>query len=130
MANNQFRIDARQFSKYLDGVKRRSEDGRTLKNIAKVAAKPWAKELKSEVYTRLDRRTGGLRRGITVRQLKNGIGVAAGANFKSKGGWKAHFFAPHQKVRTKIDYQSVYARRTREVLRKFREGIINFTLKT
>ena len=132
MANNSVRIDARQFGKYLNGVKRRSEAGVKIKNIAKQAAQPWKQELKQEVYSRVNRRSGGLKRGITVRQLKKGLGVAAGASFKSKGGWKAHFFAPHSKLvksSKKIDFQSVYARRTAEVKRKFREGLINFVLK-
>ena len=132
MANNNVRIDARAFSRKLDDIARRSNDGRRIKNIAKEAAQPWKKVAKEAIYSKLDRRTGGLKRGITVRQLKKSVGVVAGANFKSKGGWKAHFFRKGTGVVSpskQIDYQARFATRTREVKRKFREGLINFVFK-
>lgn len=125
---NNFSIDARAFSKNLDGVLKRSEEGKRLRDIAKDAAKPWKTALRDTVYNKVNRRSGGLRRAITVRGLKKGIGAIAGVNFKSKGGWKAHFFRSGGRL-GRINYQDVYAAKTPQVIRKFREGVINFVLK-
>ena len=128
MGKNTVRIDARAFSKSLDSIVRRSEQGKKLKDLAKVAAQPWKEAGKQAVYTKVKRRSGGLKRGITVRQLKSQIGAVAGANFKSKGGWKAHFFRSGGRL-GRIDWQSIYATKTPLVKQKFNQSVINYVLK-
>ena len=126
--SNQVKIDARRFSKHLDNVVRRSSQGKQIKDIAKKAAQPWKEAARSGVYPKVKKRTGGLKRSITVRQLKKSLGVVAGVNFNSRGGWKAHFFRKGGRF-GRIDWQALYSRKTPQVKRKFNEGLINHVLR-
>lgn len=99
-------------------------------DACKSAAKPWQTILKENIYRTVQKRTGKMRRSITVRKYqdrKTGrIGAKVGpsrarryAGATGGQGWRVHFFAKPAKqmdAKYKIPFKSIYARKTRMVM--------------
>lgn len=119
--------ELRNFKKSLYYFKTVDKRIKIIQDAAKSAARPWSEVMKQNMYSTVQRRTGKMARSIGVRnyrdKLTGRVGAKVGPSGARKikgsgGGWRVHFFvspAKQMKPKYKIEFQSIYARRTRIV---------------
>lgn len=126
-------IDLSQIENFKRTILRVSNAGKRTKLVVdacKSAAKPWQTVLKQNIYNTVTKRTGKMRRSITVRKyqdkLTGRVGAKVGpsrarryADKEGGQGWRVHFFAkPARQMRKKfkIPFKTLYSRKNRTVI--------------
>jgi hypothetical protein len=120
----------KNFKRTLLRVRDVSRRTKLVVDACKSAAQPWKEVLKENIYKTITKRTGKMRRSITVRKYQDRgtdrIGAKVGPSRARRyggatggQGWRVHFFAKPAKymdAKYKIPFKSIYARKTRIVM--------------